>query len=134
MGSGQRLRSTSLIHAGPSPLPCETRRTIEAANAAQIEQPFATNVFGVRSVTRADRAELDAHDLVSARFRASVVSLGVQTSTATEIAAQIVDAATDGTNRLRYPVGGDAKRLVATRTELGPEGFTADMWIRLFET
>lgn len=93
----------------------------------------ATN-FGGRSMTRAHQDELDAYDVVAAQFGANMAALGIQTSSATDIAAQIFDAATDGTDRLRNPVGADAKRFVATRAELGPEGFVDDMRHRLFET
>lgn len=93
----------------------------------------ATN-FGGSSMTRAHQNELYAYDAVAAKFGANMAALGIQTSTATEIAAQIFDAATDGTDRLRYAVGTDAKRFVASRAELGPEGFVADMSDRLFDT
>src|SRR6056297_1744622 len=53
----------------------------------------ATN-FGGSSMTRAHQNELNAYEPVAADFGANIAALGIQTSTAPDIAAQIFEAAT----------------------------------------
>jgi len=93
----------------------------------------ATN-FGGSSMTRAHQNELNAYEPVAADFGANIAALGIQTSTAPDIAAQIFEAATDGTDQLRHPVGADADRFSSARAELGAEGFVADLRDRIFGT
>lgn len=90
----------------------------------------ATN-FGGTSMSRGAEP-LDGYDEVAGTFWANLSKLNIETSTAKVIAAGIYEAATDGSDRLRYVLGPDAERFASARSELGSEAYIADKRLRIF--
>jgi NAD(P)-dependent dehydrogenase (short-subunit alcohol dehydrogenase family) len=81
-----------------------------------------------------DRAEHPAYADLAARVH-SVVSdpqAMAMYSTPEQVARVVFEAATDGSSRLRYLAGDDAKATWAARQEAGDEGFMAAMAERFF--
>jgi NAD(P)-dependent dehydrogenase (short-subunit alcohol dehydrogenase family) len=81
-----------------------------------------------------DSAEHRAYADSAARVRAVVSDPQAiaRYSSPEQVAEVVFEAATDGTSRLRYLAGEDAKATWAARQELGDEGFIAAMTRRFF--
>jgi NAD(P)-dependent dehydrogenase (short-subunit alcohol dehydrogenase family) len=81
-----------------------------------------------------DSAEHRAYADSAARVRAVVSDPQAiaRYSSPEQVAEVVFEAATDGTSRLRYLAGEDAKATWAARQELGDEGFMAAMTRRFF--
>jgi len=97
-----------------------------------IEPGGVATDFGGRSMAYAAKDGLTAYDDTVATFRKNIAGLGIQPSTAEHIAEGIFRAATDDQEQLRYVIGDDAERFYATRGDIGPEAFIADMRSRMF--
>ncbi len=79
--------------------------------------------FGGRSLIFATREGLTDYDEALGRFQANFENAGLSSSPTEDIARVIYEAATDGTDRLRYLVGADAEALYHLRQARGDEGF-----------
>jgi NAD(P)-dependent dehydrogenase (short-subunit alcohol dehydrogenase family) len=119
---------------------------LEAATEQQIKQQFDVNLFGLIAVTQAVLPGMREHKTgiiinvssVGGRLTFPFSSLYHATKFALEgltesmqyelnplgeVAGAIYEAATDGTEKLRYPVGHDAVQLLQTRPQMDDADF-----------
>ena len=74
----------------------------------------------------------DAYEQTQVAFMANAAHLGIASSPPASVAAAIFAAATDGSARLRYPVGVDAEQLAERRGSMGGEALVTDLRTRIF--
>ena len=91
----------------------------------------ATN-FDSTSMERGTGETADAYEQTQVAFMANAAHLGIASSPPASVAAAIFAAATDGSARLRYPVGVDAEQLAERRGSMGGEAFVTDLRTRMF--
>ncbi|MDR3473073.1 MAG: SDR family oxidoreductase [Devosia sp.] len=90
--------------------------------------------FSDRTMGEAPERVISDYDAFIARSRDTIARMGgARTQGAADIAEAIFSAATDGTNRLRYLVGDDARGFVRARYELSEEDYIAFMRSRFAE-
>ncbi|MDF7814030.1 SDR family oxidoreductase [Hymenobacter sp. YC55] len=85
---------------------------------------------GLISTEMADRSVIVSHpayDTLAGKFFALINNPDSIVSTPEQIAEVVYEAATDGTDTLRYVCGEDAKALYAQRLALGDEGFRKEI-------
>jgi NAD(P)-dependent dehydrogenase (short-subunit alcohol dehydrogenase family) len=90
----------------------------------------ATN-FGGRSMEFAMPDEFPDYAPAAQKFMAVLANSGRIPSTAEQIAEGIYEAATDGKNQLRYPLG-DAAETYRMREQVGDDAFMASIRQRIF--
>lgn len=81
---------------------------------------------GLVSTDAAERSEFPSHpayEVLTGKFFAAISGPETKFSTPEQIAEVVFEAATDGTETLRYVCGDDAKALYAQRLQAGDEGF-----------
>lgn len=89
----------------------------------KIVEPGAIKTdFATRSLDVMTKDGLHAYDELMAKFRAAW-SAGRQWSSPEMVAGVIYQAATDGTDRLRYIAGDDAKMVIETRAKISQEEY-----------
>lgn len=102
----------------------------EALTEAQIQRQFAVNVFGVTETRFSERqareqavaATLTDYAPFIDRTQRAFAAMGAARSiSALDVAKVIHQAATDGSDRLRYLIGDDSRGFISARREL-PEG------------
>ncbi len=97
----------------------------------KIVEPGAIKTdFGGRSLDIMTKEGLTAYDDLMRRFREAWLA-GRQWSSAEMVAGVIYNAATDGTDQLRYVAGDDAKMIIETRAKITQEEYYAMIRKRL---
>ncbi|MGB1252801.1 MAG: SDR family oxidoreductase [Candidatus Promineifilaceae bacterium] len=92
-----------------------------------IEPGGVSTDFGGRSMDLAMPAELPDYMPMVQTVMAAWQKRSGGGSTAEQIAASIFDAATDGTQQMRYVLGDDAKQMHAMRKQAGDDAFMVGM-------
>jgi NAD(P)-dependent dehydrogenase (short-subunit alcohol dehydrogenase family) len=85
--------------------------------------PIKTDFYG-RSATVAKRSDLTVYDAFVNKLMPKMNQYGEKGGTPEDVAAMIFQAATDGTKKLRYPVGGNAGLLLGLRKVLSDNAFS----------
>jgi NADP-dependent 3-hydroxy acid dehydrogenase YdfG len=83
--------------------------------------------FAGRSFDFSNDESLTEYQPMVAKVMAALPALFDNASPASVVAGVIYEAATDGTDKLRYTAGDDAKLIIANRRQLDDEAFTAAM-------
>ncbi|TGD81828.1 SDR family oxidoreductase [Hymenobacter wooponensis] len=88
-----------------------------------IEPGLVTTEIGDKSVT----VSHPEYDELANKFFAAISAPGMGVSSSEQIAEVVYEAATDGTDTLRYVCGEDAKALYAQRLAVGDEAFRKEV-------
>ncbi|MFZ0565774.1 MAG: SDR family oxidoreductase [Chlamydiales bacterium] len=83
--------------------------------------------FGGRSIDFNNDESLTEYQDAVGKLHATFKSMLEKGAEPILVAKTIYEAATDGTNRLRYPVGADAENLISKRKESNDEAFIAEL-------
>ena len=92
-----------------------------------IEPGGVSTEFSGRSMDFTMDEDMTAYNDLIGKLQKNRASMGLGGSTPQQIAAQIYQAATDGTPQLRYLMGDDAHRVYGMRKEHGDDAFVAGM-------
>jgi NAD(P)-dependent dehydrogenase (short-subunit alcohol dehydrogenase family) len=85
--------------------------------------PIKTDFYG-RSAAVAKRPDLTAYDAFVNKLMPRINQYGEKGGTPEEVASTIFQAATDGTKKLRYPIGGNAGLMLGLRKLLSDNAFS----------